>query len=508
MVFRVEYGSGSDGTVSWGSNTAGLVYLNGKCNTDFSDLRFCDASANVLDYWFEQKTDSSFCIVWVEIPSLAASPATTEIYLYYGKVTASYIGSGSNTFIFFDDFSGNLSKWTAGGTPTIISGEVQLNPGENIYTLGSYSNLGVKMEAKWRSVGTIPTLGYQMIIWDRSASTPIRLVWFNHASRHRYYFPTATIGLGTYYATIGSYRMEDYYYSGGASWYMTGTVTDGGSPTGAVTSTNAPFGIVGAYNNCDDYIDWIFLRKHTIHELTHTSWGSEEEGNFAFPRYFDLATSSIEAGTQTTFSSFWDVYSDSAEEELSGYIFSIDTGAGYSNESWISFSSGNNTWANYTQWLVYDLGTEISWFIYANSSLNTWNITDPEVFTVQATVTYLYNTGGIIKMNNTDIVNGTQTVFTEISQLEMEFLCASGYGYYNISWNLSPGYSEANPYNFTVVNQTSLYCQFAAIGSGGGEPVDPGEPGEVIAVVVAAVTSLLTGFIVIVIFRARNKKDE
>jgi len=76
---------------------------------DFGDLRFTSASGLPLDYWLESKVDSSSATVWVKVDSIAAS-ADTIIYMYYGN-PASSASDGDATFEFFDDFSGDLSKW-------------------------------------------------------------------------------------------------------------------------------------------------------------------------------------------------------------------------------------------------------------------------------------------------------------------------------------------------------------------------------------------------------------
>jgi hypothetical protein len=78
--------------------------------SDFDDLRFASASDAPLDYWLESKTDSSSATIWVEVDSIAAS-GDTIIYMYYGNPTASSASNGDETFEFFDDFEGDLSKW-------------------------------------------------------------------------------------------------------------------------------------------------------------------------------------------------------------------------------------------------------------------------------------------------------------------------------------------------------------------------------------------------------------
>ncbi len=118
VSLTVNYGSGID--------SAGVVYLNSKCNVDFSDIRFTNAAGTPLSYWIESKTDSSTATVWVKVDSIATTPGST-IYIYYGNTSATSESSGDNTFIFFDNFEGTslntTTKWTLtdGTIPSVAS---------------------------------------------------------------------------------------------------------------------------------------------------------------------------------------------------------------------------------------------------------------------------------------------------------------------------------------------------------------------------------------------------
>jgi hypothetical protein len=95
------------------------VYLNGNCKADFGDPRFTDNTGiALLDYWIEEKVDSSYAIYWVEIRD-DLSVYDRRIYIYYSNSGAVSIANGDTTFIFFDDFEVNLSKWTVFGSPTL-----------------------------------------------------------------------------------------------------------------------------------------------------------------------------------------------------------------------------------------------------------------------------------------------------------------------------------------------------------------------------------------------------
>lgn len=52
------------------------------------DLRFVDASGNLLSYEIENWNASGESNVWVKIPIIAASPSITSIWMYYGNGSA------------------------------------------------------------------------------------------------------------------------------------------------------------------------------------------------------------------------------------------------------------------------------------------------------------------------------------------------------------------------------------------------------------------------------------
>jgi len=109
----VHYGSGTDSGAD--------VYLNGKCRTDFGDVRFTDDDGvTLLDYWMETYTASSQAVFWIKVADdLSTNPAT--VYLYYGKPDAVTTSNAANTFIFFDNFETDLG-WSYYETRSLFSG--------------------------------------------------------------------------------------------------------------------------------------------------------------------------------------------------------------------------------------------------------------------------------------------------------------------------------------------------------------------------------------------------
>jgi len=98
----VHYGAGTD--------SGEHVYLNGKCKSDFSDVRFTDSDGETeLSYWRETYVDSDYAVFWVKIPNIPTHPNTATIYIYYGNSSAIYTGSVAATFI--REIDGLVGAW-------------------------------------------------------------------------------------------------------------------------------------------------------------------------------------------------------------------------------------------------------------------------------------------------------------------------------------------------------------------------------------------------------------
>jgi hypothetical protein len=106
---------------------------------DGGDIRLTDANCNPLAFFVDSIAGSDINTIWVKIPQLAAGGNTT-LHLYYGNPDAASVASGDDTFVFFDDFSGDevdLNKWEPIGeyhTLAVIDGQLHysstaMNPG-------------------------------------------------------------------------------------------------------------------------------------------------------------------------------------------------------------------------------------------------------------------------------------------------------------------------------------------------------------------------------------------
>jgi hypothetical protein len=93
-------------TRSSGTDVAGQIFVDTACLATFADIRFTSEDGTTLiPHWIEGVSGND-CYVWIKLPYLPC-----RVYLYYGNAAAPSTSNGDNTFFFFDDFSGDLSKW-------------------------------------------------------------------------------------------------------------------------------------------------------------------------------------------------------------------------------------------------------------------------------------------------------------------------------------------------------------------------------------------------------------
>lgn len=99
---------------------------------DFDDIRFNTKARGYIDYWIESYVASTSAVVWVELSDAITDGNSDTIWMYYGNSGLSDGGVGDDTFDFFDDFSGDLSKWNITGTVVIDTGRAKIS-GNNVY---------------------------------------------------------------------------------------------------------------------------------------------------------------------------------------------------------------------------------------------------------------------------------------------------------------------------------------------------------------------------------------
>ena len=266
-----------------------------KANSDGSDIRITDDSNAKLPFWIESwDATGQTAVVWVKIPSIAASSSVT-IYMWYGNSSLSTESDGDSTFDFFDDFDTlDTTKWTLINTDsdTYVSGGM-LHIGT--YAAGvlssSYAITDGIVESKWRM-----TSGARGNIKGRMTLTCSTT---NEFGKNRFYdinfrFPNGDENLrkDTTSDCDNNTTLSSSSYSYTASkWYIAKLTLNGSNLSSRATEdatllstsdTDITSGGVGCGTDAlvtagTDYIefDWIRVRKYTSSEPS-ISVGSEQ----------------------------------------------------------------------------------------------------------------------------------------------------------------------------------------------------------------------------------------
>lgn len=86
------------------------VIYDADMQPDFDDVRFTqDDGTTELSYWRESYAESSSATFWVKVSTIPTG--NSMIYMYYGNPAVASASSGDNTFIFYDSFEVDLTKW-------------------------------------------------------------------------------------------------------------------------------------------------------------------------------------------------------------------------------------------------------------------------------------------------------------------------------------------------------------------------------------------------------------
>jgi len=279
----VHYGSGTD--------DGEHVYLNGKCRSDFGDIRFTsDDGATLLKYWIEEKVDGDYAKIWVKVPSIPESPDTATIYIYYGNSSAVTTSNGEETFIFFDDF--DTDTWSYSGSGVWINtseGRLYYQSGSDSY---AYKNLGTTLgkfalEVKGVRTNSSESGNARIMLADSPASYNSEN---NAVMYHLNYGTIADTYIG--YAQSGSRTWQsDYFGESLNTAYRRSLKYDQSKIIGenldldkSLTVTGAPsfndlaYIVVNVRTNSgqEGYYEWVAVRNYIDPEPTHGTWGSEE----------------------------------------------------------------------------------------------------------------------------------------------------------------------------------------------------------------------------------------
>lgn len=328
-----------------GTDSGADIYLGTGTNVldDFSDVRFTAADGTtLLDYWLEtgSLTSGSQASFWVEVSADLGSDQT--IYVYYGNTGATTTSNGTNTFPFFDDFTGSIldaAKWTkfAGGTPTFNAGLMSVpaianDPSKIIATAGPTGDnyaIGARFKAtggnntdERAGVGTKTNTadgnGYNYVLHNFLNVNEIKFLddkrsWGppNYGSwvKNTFYTMEAFQNGNT------TYGRQNYGTWNSYTWTSTPTYT--GFPSLNIGSFDAT--VITTW-------DWAYVRKCIASEPAHGAWGTQEVlGN-------PLATTATNQ-LLTSFSANWNAVPNATGYRLDVSTVSTFTSlvAGYNN---------------------------------------------------------------------------------------------------------------------------------------------------------------------------------
>ena len=254
-----------------------LTYQD-EMQADFDDIRFYTASGDSIDYWIEEKTDSTSADVWVKLPAADM----LYIYAYYGNAATVSVSDGEDVFELYSDCS-DLTQFTTGGTPTISDGSIYFDVYD--YVIGSFSTLvNFEIHTKRKYTSSDGSLYHQMYVYNSAytysdSTHHILTIAYNH----NHYG-----GLGYYYGSF-----SNIFSSSKNTWYKEKWVFDCDAHTfdvyidDVLKKSNAPFrynsnsgnavfiGKHDAANANPTYMDYIYICKGDSAE-TSFSVGSEE----------------------------------------------------------------------------------------------------------------------------------------------------------------------------------------------------------------------------------------
>lgn len=319
-VAGTYYGGGGGGTTggsyAGGAGYKGIVILkyttssltdyqvkvtvpyDSNMNTDFSDVRFTSSDGStLLSYWREKYTSSSTATFWVKVPSIASGANT--IYMYYGKTIAT-TSNGTNTFIFFDDFTGttiNTSKWVETDTGDNISqnGVLTINNGTAawgptaMYSVDNFNRAdGLAVQGDYKStMVTGTTYKDTTMLWTKDTGTGTAIAAFIYALYPKEQSGTTNlimyedgIGRGVLSGTFVANTQYTYRQIIKPSGALTQVSTDGGGTWtdlyNSTYSSEATFKVgFTHFEGGVVTIDDIFVRKYVASEPT-VAFGTEE----------------------------------------------------------------------------------------------------------------------------------------------------------------------------------------------------------------------------------------
>jgi hypothetical protein len=308
VKINVDYGNGTD--------SGSTVYLNEHCQTNFDDIRFTTGNGSaLLDYWRETKIDGTNATFWVEIAD-NLNYSNVTICIYYGNDNVTTTSSGADTFVKFDDFTGNSTTMSIYNenplkietvhdtTNDVLTCTWKTNSSDSYVSSHAYwspISSGYSMRMNYYRETPFDLLAnkqYSMYFGeDYTEASPISagddIAGHNVWSQGDNYLPSRGIdhsynnGTGgmsyVYNITLDTWNVYEITWSNSnVTTYWNDNYT-WSSSSAAWLPEESLYPIVGGArgansvtDNFSAHWDWILIRKFIENEPNHGAWGPEE----------------------------------------------------------------------------------------------------------------------------------------------------------------------------------------------------------------------------------------
>lgn len=263
------------------------VTYDSDMNADFSDLRFTNASENTaLDYWIQDKVDSTWAYVWIEIAENITTTNQVMAYMYYKNSGASTTSNISYTFIFGDDFN-RANSTTIGNNweQNTISGNITSNV---MYVLGGSGSWNVFHS--FTPISNSASMGWTQKGSGNNARwvSGSKNVYASGGDSFTLQYGGGVFRTTPFWTTVFDgddnvlYRIESRMNSTRENFTINGTLYNNNYAISTGTQTTFPNISFGNENSAVGLIDDVYVRYYQTPEPTY-SIGSEESGGTPYP---------------------------------------------------------------------------------------------------------------------------------------------------------------------------------------------------------------------------------
>ena len=271
------------------------VAVHTEAQLDFDDILFTDDDGiTVLSYWRESKTDGNNAIFWLKINDNLSEDV--GIYVYSDNPSASYIGDGADTFLFYEDWSTQsveAAKWdviddtdTAQITYSLTDATHGYVQKIDVDTLNAYYTIGTDLQAT-RAVSIVGRIklantaaANQRSLWGMGFLGGNPRVYIGSISGTE-----AFSGVDDD-ANVANTAMASGYFDTYQRFMITrnGTYANLYSDDTLIysasmepdTGSNNMIHIQVRDSEYDTYTDWMFGKSYIVNEPVHGSWGELE----------------------------------------------------------------------------------------------------------------------------------------------------------------------------------------------------------------------------------------